>query len=558
MLSSHEPAHRRQLLARWLVVFLVSGALLGAVTGPPLWVFELAAMSAAEPCLRGTAIWADNQTDKKSLDWSGSQNRISGNIHSNSDIHLKGSDNVIAGMVRYGSTFTDTGRNNQYERVSRVAPSARPVTYSITDYQPGGAAARAAMNAGKYHLVNGKLEVKTSGAVLDGLYYVTGNVELKGNDLSGRFTIVAEGKIEVKGSAQQFTPYLDGLLLFANTSKGKDGIEIVGQNSVLRGILYGPGGLLKLSGSSNSFHGSLLGDTVEIKGSDLTITFTETYCSGSTVPPLPTATPAPSNTLIPPSTHPPTSTPTATFTQTPTPTFTPTNTQTAPPAETAMPIASSTETATATPTPIPTETAMPTATATAEPVDTATPLATDTPEPTETAEAPAAPTPVPASHLQVTKVDYLWLDADANEEVSAGDTLFYEIKIVNDSPARVTDLRIQDIPDAATTLRSGTVKTDRGAVVTGNSGGDTQVVVEIGTLEGGEAVKLGLQVLIRSDSAVQQVENQAEVTFRMPASGRDELFFTLSDDPDTPAVLDATVTPLKIYTFVIYLPVIGT
>jgi uncharacterized repeat protein (TIGR01451 family) len=487
---------RGRRVSRWLPTLCLIGLLLWAAL-PPAEKRLLAAMSRAAPCLGGMAIWADNQNGKKTFEWSGSQNRISGNVHANGNIHLKGSDNIITGTVEYVAEFTDRGQNNQYVTPNQVSPSARPVTFAIADYRPGGAAANAALSAGQYHVIEGNLEVHEPDARLNGLYYVTGDIKLESEHVQGTVTLVAEGKIEVKGSAQALTAYMDGLLLFANTRKGHDGIKIGGQQSVLQGILYGPNGRIELSGSTNQFDGLLLGDTIELEGNELAIRFTEASCSHPTTTPLPT------------STSPLTATATAT--------------QTLPP----------TAPATLTPTPSPSATPAMTATAT---------------------EAPATPTPLPVSLLQVTKVDYLWLDADEDAEVSAGDTLFYEINIVNRSQTEVTDLQVRDLPDGATTLLPGTVQTERGAVITGNQVGDTQMVVAIGTLERSEQVKLGLQVLLKQDPAVQQIENQAVLTFRSPATGRSELLSSVSDDPDTPAELDATITQMQARQFVVNLP----
>jgi len=143
-----------------------------------------------------------------------------------------------------------------------------PVGYSLADYQPGGREAVKAQNAGKYHYVNGDFTVSTSGTVLDGLYYVKGNVGLSGSNITGTFTVVAEGTISISGSGFNCNTYSSGLLLFANGSS----LAISGSNCTLGGIIYVPTGQIAISGSGSKISGSLFGNTVALSGSNMVIT----------------------------------------------------------------------------------------------------------------------------------------------------------------------------------------------------------------------------------------------------------------------------------------------
>jgi hypothetical protein len=232
-------------------------------------------------CTDEFVIWANSTTRNETLDWSGSTNMVGGKVHSNNDFKLGGSDNDITDVLEYVSGFDESGSNNTYpDAVDLDGPGDLPIEFDINDYKPGGSAASLAQGEGRYQQISGDLVIDTQGAVLDGLYYVTGDVYLSASDLSGTFTIVAEGLIDVSGSDQaDFTPYEDGLLFFSNRTDPSSSpvIKMAGSNNTMRGIVYAPGGMIELSGSVNTFRGSIIGDAVKLNGSDLDMAF-ENYC----------------------------------------------------------------------------------------------------------------------------------------------------------------------------------------------------------------------------------------------------------------------------------------
>jgi PKD repeat protein len=204
------------------------------------------------------AVWG-NSNDAKAILWSGSGAKIKGNVNSNGGVTMSGSNNAIDGIVYYVSKLTISGSKDTFIR-------PMPVSFALADYQPGGKEAVKAQNAGKYHLVNGSFNVSTSGTVLDGLYYVKGNVALSGSSIKGTFTVVAEGTISISGSAMNSIAYSGGLLLFANGSS----LAISGSNSTLGGIIYVPKGQIAISG--NKINGGLFGDKITLSGSNMVIT----------------------------------------------------------------------------------------------------------------------------------------------------------------------------------------------------------------------------------------------------------------------------------------------
>lgn len=297
------------MIKHWMhlgVVGLAALLLLQGLAITPLGTLAPAvAQEAALSCSAGYALWADNLGGgAPALDWSGSSTQVTGKVHANRDIRLSGSNNLITGVVEYVISFSDEGDGNQYPPPVQVSPGIMPVSYNIADYQPGGAAAVAAQQEGRYHYIDGNFEVSDGNVQLDGLYFVTGQVTLSGSELYGEVTIVAQREIEISGSQQNFTPYSGGLLLFSERSaQSGPAIKISGSNSALPGIIYAPFAQIEVSGSTNSFAGGLYGRTLRLNGSSLTITFDPQYCPPEPPPPTPTPTPSPTST--PPPTPPP-------------------------------------------------------------------------------------------------------------------------------------------------------------------------------------------------------------------------------------------------------------
>jgi uncharacterized repeat protein (TIGR01451 family) len=142
--------------------------------------------------------------------------------------------------------------------------------------------------------------------------------------------------------------------------------------------------------------------------------------------------------------------------------------------------------------------------------------------------------------LSVTKNDTLFIDADGNSQPSPGDTLLYNIVIVNTGNQGATATFVNDILDPNVALSVGSVNTDRGAVSSGNNPGDVGIAVDVGTIPGGgESAMISFLVTINNPlpAGVTVVANQATVT-------TDELPPIDSDDPDTPPTGDPTITPV--------------
>jgi hypothetical protein len=133
----------------------------------------------------------------------------------------------------------------------------------------------------------------------------------------------------------------------------------------------------------------------------------------------------------------------------------------------------------------------------------------------------------PGFDLSAEKTVIRWDDRDRDGQVSDGDVLGYRATLTGGG-----DLFFFDEPRAGARLVAGTVTTTRGTISTGNNAGDTAVRVDTpGIPDDPAAVEFDVEV-------VAAVENQGRL-WRLT-----DLRNVRTDDPNTPAPQDATVTPI--------------
>ncbi|MEZ4554998.1 MAG: DUF11 domain-containing protein [Caldilineaceae bacterium] len=153
----------------------------------------------------------------------------------------------------------------------------------------------------------------------------------------------------------------------------------------------------------------------------------------------------------------------------------------------------------------------------------------------------ATVTPISAAAVIVAELrDVLAVDADGNDEATPGDTLEYVAVIRNRGNKGAQGVIYRNALPAEV-LRTGTpVATTQGTVTSGNDTADRTVVVDVGAVAVGEPVEIRYRVTI--DPALpptaRSITNQGVV---VTASGDD----VSTDDPDTPAAADPTITPIR-------------
>lgn len=242
------------------------------------------ARSSCRPATPLPALFAGSTTcGDKTFKLSGSNSTINGDIHSNDDITFGGT-NTVNGEGSYAGTPKDankiTWNPNSNNPQHDPDPRDWPVSYQISDYS----------TAGPHKFVTNQLITESwlssnghysSGVIEAGVYYSTKGVDLGSmQGATGTVTFVTPKQIKISPSNVHLTPYADGLLLFSDYSEpGKCddwGIDISGSDTDWEGVIYAPKALVKYAGSNGStLSGSIVADTLELSGSNWTLTSAE-------------------------------------------------------------------------------------------------------------------------------------------------------------------------------------------------------------------------------------------------------------------------------------------
>jgi uncharacterized repeat protein (TIGR01451 family) len=138
--------------------------------------------------------------------------------------------------------------------------------------------------------------------------------------------------------------------------------------------------------------------------------------------------------------------------------------------------------------------------------------------------------------LSATKTDSLFIDANGDGLPNAGDTLLYQVVITNTGDDPATGGLFADNPDVDAPLVVGSVQTSQGTIIRGNTPGDTDVYVDTGDILAYSTMTISFQAEITYTVAT-EVSNQGLISTT-------EVLPLYTDDPDTPASDDPTITPL--------------
>ncbi len=130
------------------------------------------------------------------------------------------------------------------------------------------------------------------------------------------------------------------------------------------------------------------------------------------------------------------------------------------------------------------------------------------------------------------------LPSDDDGNTGPGDTVIYAITVRNDGLTPALGVEFTDTPDANSTLAVSSVSTSQGIITSGNSAGDSSVTVNLGTLNAGASVSVEFRVQINATQpeGVNSIANQGTFSGQNFPNVR-------TDDPDTSAANDATITP---------------
>jgi hypothetical protein len=252
---------------------------------------------AVAQCIRtsggGYAIFAGGNNceseGKFQIDISGSNNIVSGAVHSNDNINVGGSDNEFDAAVTYVSEETHHDSTVFVNPYPSQAPNEDwPLEFSRDTYYT-------LANSGEPNMHYFVGDIDSGDITGPGLYYATGKIDLGGSDQEESLTLVSERDVIIGGSNNDYEPYMDNLLAFSawDVAEGEStlvkrcdvpGVKVSGGHNDWRGFIYAPESLIDMSGSDTStLVGSLIGWSVKVSGSSVNNTADETFLEGPPV-----------------------------------------------------------------------------------------------------------------------------------------------------------------------------------------------------------------------------------------------------------------------------------
>jgi hypothetical protein len=244
-------------------------------------------------------IFAISRTCNNALYWNASGVVVHGGLHSNNDLQIRGKKNQLFGMAGYVTAADAAPQNITLDPPGPANPKhSRPIDdftgLHLEDYDQGGDKAASADEDGRYVHYDGDIDVnwlKNNGYYVDetdtivsGLYYATGDIDIKGRYINGTVTFVAEGEIHFTGPDQDLSAYVDGLLAFSalerETGIAKCNTPVIQFSlccSVYNGLSYAPYGNINVSGSGIQINGALIGYSISLSGNEAVITYPSSY-----------------------------------------------------------------------------------------------------------------------------------------------------------------------------------------------------------------------------------------------------------------------------------------
>ena len=222
---------------------------------------------------------------------------IDGGVHSNDDLLLTAAaanPGAVDGNITWVGSETISnvttiapGTAYQWDAAALGYPPT-PGGWNIDAYRPlsgpvpplGGGS-----NTGNANYHYYATDVTLSGTLLDGLYFVDGELTLDSMTVSTA-TFVATGQIKLQGSTNTLlAPFdLTGLGLYSDApgvpdcTGGDIAIQWSGSNHVWSGVQYAPNGRVVMSGAtSSSFNGSIIAYRIDLSGSDISITYDSSF-----------------------------------------------------------------------------------------------------------------------------------------------------------------------------------------------------------------------------------------------------------------------------------------
>ena len=223
---------------------------------------------------------------EKSVDISGSDSDIVGEVHSNSDVYFSGSDNTVTGPTTHtcGSPSFHNGGGGNTFNPAPAADSFRPDPINLV--RSDFTCDFIAPSTGDWDLssdgswwVGGSKDSKTLRAGTFCARGSSGFIKLSDSDIvveevvsgSGGVSFVAQCCIDISGSNFDLHPHEHDVLLFSEGNSDV-AIKMAGSSGDWLGAIYAPNGTAEVSGSGNiNLIGGIVADRVKLNGSSINL-----------------------------------------------------------------------------------------------------------------------------------------------------------------------------------------------------------------------------------------------------------------------------------------------
>jgi hypothetical protein len=236
------------------------------------------------------------------LDFTGGNVRIDGAVHSNGDLRFNGNNGNPSSITQLATFVGNTSYNGVTFETGLESTSTQPDPFGITyaSYLPANNVGRvnyfyeaSGADIDQNWLVAGGYADKVGGDTIfkrSGIFFTTadiGNMSiLMGTDVNTgqptKVTFVAGGQIGTitgKSNIDNYDP--NGVVMFSNhqppascSSASNKAIQVSASNISWTGLIYAPNGEVQMSLSSGaSLNGAIFGHSVNLSGSDFSITY---------------------------------------------------------------------------------------------------------------------------------------------------------------------------------------------------------------------------------------------------------------------------------------------
>ena len=217
--------------------------------------------------------------DEDGIKISGSNNTVGGPVHSNQNVVLSGAGNTLDDIE--ADDNYDGPNGNTTGTVSDGGAGPMPIALTLADF------ASHAPHATLFTYRAGSVDLKSSDSTLvDGIHYNTlagGLITIGDSGETATVTLIADA-VTISGSNVNLTPYAHATLVYG-TGSGSPTVSISGSNNTGGGLIFAPTGSVIISGSSGStLDGMVYADTIEISGSNQTLTNASSYCPPAWLP----------------------------------------------------------------------------------------------------------------------------------------------------------------------------------------------------------------------------------------------------------------------------------